>query len=269
MKNPGLIDGTNLDVGSCIYCGRNDLKLTREHVMPRGLGGNWAPDGMSDALVLQNASCESCRKITQNIEEQCLVGMMDPARARLGLKRKDRFSDNTVANLKRVDGTKEDREVDWTYVPGSMVLPSFHTAGFFAGRQFYNELPCDHKLIIARHAKPYFDQDVKGVGVSMTSNPKLFAQMLSKIALGMAVACVGLKNIKPSVRDIILKGGEGYGYYVGGYANNKLEETKTESMHSVKMHTFYGPTGAYLIVNIRLFAEHGGPTNYVVAGRLV
>ena len=50
----------NLDVGACIYCGRKDIELSREHVMPRGLGGNWAPDGMANALVLKNASCKSC-----------------------------------------------------------------------------------------------------------------------------------------------------------------------------------------------------------------
>ena len=195
--------------------------------------------------------------------------MMDPARAKLGLKRKDRFDTTTIANLELVNGEKEDRRVTWNFVPGPMVLPSFYTAGFFAGRKFYNQLPCDHKIIVARPASAFLEKKVKSVGVSMTSNPKLFAQMLSKIALGLAVAYYGLEKIKPLVRDVILKDGTGYGYYVGGYAERKREEQKTESLHKITFGTFKGPSGNFLIVDIRLFAEYNGPTNYVVVGRFV
>ena len=259
----------NLDVGCCIYCGHKDGNLSREHVMPRGLGGNWAPDGMANALVLRNASCESCRKITEDIERKCLIGMMDPAREKLGLKRKDRLNAKTLANLELVNGEKEDRYVTWDSVPGPMILPSFYTAGFFAGRKFYNHLPCDHKIIITHPASAFLEKNVKGVGVSIISNPKLFAQMLSKIALGLAVAYYGLEKIKPLVRDIILKDGTGYGYYVGGYAEKKREEPKMESLHKATFGIVKKPgqSGDFLIVDIRLFAEYDSPTNYVVVGR--
>jgi IS5 family transposase len=45
-----------LDVGACIYCGDDRSRLTREHVLPRGLGGNWEPEGFSDALVTGRAN---------------------------------------------------------------------------------------------------------------------------------------------------------------------------------------------------------------------
>lgn len=66
-----------LNVGACIYCGDKTPPLSREHVLPRGLGGGSAPDGYSGALVLQNASCEICRRVTQKIEEQCLLSIWD------------------------------------------------------------------------------------------------------------------------------------------------------------------------------------------------
>src|ERR1700681_3245115 len=80
----------DLNVGVCIYCGDTTPPLTREHILPRGLGGNVAPHGQTQALVLQKATCEQCRLITSRLEEECLRPMMNYARARLGLKRKDR-----------------------------------------------------------------------------------------------------------------------------------------------------------------------------------
>jgi len=48
------MNGLFSDIGACIYCGDKALPLSREHVLPRGLGGSMSPDGYSDALVLQN-----------------------------------------------------------------------------------------------------------------------------------------------------------------------------------------------------------------------
>lgn len=122
-----------LNVGACIYCGDPEPPLTREHVLPRGLGGNEAPDGFANALVLQNASCQSCQKITQRIEEACLVAMMGPGRARLGLRRKDRSQNTTIAHMDRYDGPSEDREVAWDDVPGAITIPSFYEAPILTG----------------------------------------------------------------------------------------------------------------------------------------
>ena len=42
-------------IGRCIYCGTTEGKLSEEHITPYGLGG---------LLVLQEASCERCARIT-------------------------------------------------------------------------------------------------------------------------------------------------------------------------------------------------------------
>src|SRR4051794_6006927 len=119
----------NLNIGECIYCGTTDPPLTREHVMPRGLGGNWSPSGYTDALVLQNASCVRCQRITQRIEHDCLRSMLDSARARLGLKRNDRATGLTESIFDLADGTKELRQVSNDEVLGTVCIPSFYQAG--------------------------------------------------------------------------------------------------------------------------------------------
>src|SRR5215213_2744918 len=71
-------------IGECIYCGARRysserVKLGREHVVPRGLGGQWT--------VLE-ASCKKCEGIINNEAENICQSriMLGPLRYRLGLK---------------------------------------------------------------------------------------------------------------------------------------------------------------------------------------
>lgn len=52
-------------IGRCIYCGRKGHaeRLTREHVIPKGLNGS---------LIFLGASCEACRVTTARFEEEVL-----------------------------------------------------------------------------------------------------------------------------------------------------------------------------------------------------
>jgi hypothetical protein len=54
--------------GFCIYCGARgpSVALGQEHIVPKGLGGT---------LILPDASCRDCEKITGAIEQQCLRRM--------------------------------------------------------------------------------------------------------------------------------------------------------------------------------------------------
>lgn len=253
------------NVGVCIYCGDSGPSLTREHVLPRGLGGNEAPDGLSNALVLQNASCQSCQKITQRIEEICLVSMMGPGRARLGLRRKDRSRNTTRGHVVRRDGIREDREVLWDEVPGAIAIPSFYEAPILAGASAPDFPPCDYQIrwVAPARAMP---EDANSIGVSIMADSRMFARMLGKIGLGLAVARLGTQGYEPLVRDLILNGSFQQGL-VGGFAGTTYEELQTTSLHTMRLITNGGLPRRFIIAEIRLFAEFNGPTNYVVIGR--
>src|SRR5229473_1218955 len=62
------------EIGKCIYCGTTEGDLTEEHVTPFGLSGR---------LVLLNASCRSCAKITSALETTLLRHQWFAARAAL------------------------------------------------------------------------------------------------------------------------------------------------------------------------------------------
>lgn len=259
--------GLCLDVGACIYCGDKTPPLSREHVLPRGLGGNEAPEGYSNALVLQNASCEKCRRVTQKIEEQCLLSMMGPGRVKLGLKKKDRVSSTTKSHIDKLDGTNEERELNWSYVPGPVVIPSFYEAGALTNKPVPDVAPCDYKIIVVAPATRKVHDGVARVGVTLSANSQVFAQMLAKIALGVVVARLGITGFEPLVLEFILTKPNEYGRWVGGFAGSNRAEPRTAEFHTVNLKANAGPLGAYVIVEVRLFAEFGGPTNYVVVGR--
>lgn len=250
------------DLGSCIYCGSVEEPLTREHVLPRGLAGNEPPEGQHNALVLQRASCERCREITSQIEESCLVNMLGPARRRLGLTRKDRRS-STSPVLVRMPDDEEPTVQDLIdrHVLGAMVLPSFRTAQCFANATD-EDLSVDYKCIWVEPAA--FPAEAASVGVELKADKEAFARMLAKIGLGLATAYYGPHAFIPSVRGIITGEDRDLHRHVGGFCNEIPEPPKGGPFHWMRLRKHDG----LLIADIQLFAQFGGPINYVVLGPL-
>lgn len=258
----------SLNAGACIYCGDTESPLTREHILPRGLGGNSAPEGLHDALVLQNATCDRCRRITSKIEEECLRPMMDYARARLGLKRKDRSAAKMEMLVDLPDGSTERRDVDSGNVLGPIIIPCYYEAGALTNKPHTDDTaPCDYHMIVVAPAHGEILKESTRVGVSLTANSKIFAQMLAKIALGLAVARFGVTGFEPTVRNFILNNPNEYGHWVGGFAGTPKAAVPSSKFHRMHLQTKQVGARTLIIVEIQLFAEFGGPTNYVIVGR--
>lgn len=60
----------DVGVGTCIYCGDTKPPLSREHIMPRGLGGDSTPQGLNDALVLQTKSQRQFRRLSKRVANE-------------------------------------------------------------------------------------------------------------------------------------------------------------------------------------------------------
>ena len=77
MTNINLVDRKKWPpIGYCLYCG-STKNLTREHVVPLSLGGNW---------VLPKASCESCSRITGEFERRVARDMLWAHRVQMGYR---------------------------------------------------------------------------------------------------------------------------------------------------------------------------------------
>ncbi len=89
---------TYTPVGRCIYCGTTEGTLSKEHIVPYALNGNW---------VLPKASCKKCSAITQKYEDACLRIMFKPLRTRLGMQSRRRRQEDIEVEVVHHDGRRE------------------------------------------------------------------------------------------------------------------------------------------------------------------
>lgn len=249
-------------VGWCIYCDSTEPPLTREHVLPRGLGGNLAPNASSEAMVLLDATCEECREITRRFEDDCLNGMFGHARARLNMVRKDRVRPERKARVVYRDGGEEDRDIGKDYIPAAMVIGEFSTAAIFLGLDWKPGPTSVLQMVIGDEGR-LRDPSIYQIAVQVNLNLKSFARMLSKIALGVAHYRLGPKVFEPIARSFIRNGKGHSNHFVGGYEGMEAPLAPA-SLHNASLWHHHG----FLVVTIQLFAAANSPVNYAVVGRL-
>lgn len=184
------------------------------------------PEGFKSALVLQKATCESCRLITSEVEASCLRSNFNYARARLGLKRKDRAENRLQTLVEMPDGSKGYREVSSDDVMAGIVIPSYREAGALSGRPITSNepCPCDYHIIITAPGRGGVYEQSARAGIDTQADSLMFARMLAKIALGVAVARFGLNAFEPTVRNFILNNPNECGYWVGGFSGTQRVE---------------------------------------------
>lgn len=248
-------------VGRCIYCDSTE-NLSREHVIPQGLGGAVALTGYHEAMVLGDASCETCRRITHSFETEIQHKMMGHFRAATGLMSKRSQRPTRQIKLVGVDGQESSEEVDVSDIPATLLLPVFQNAGFLEGK-----LPDGHtrmalKTIVTQPGSLRITPGIKATVAGL--DPLQYSRMLAKIALGFNVWMIGLDAFEPMVRRFIRgEANEELGHWIGGAPDEPIDGAV---LHDLR-HSFTPYRGAtYASARIRLFALWGGPSYDVIVG---
>lgn len=191
---------------------------------------------------------------------------MNYARARLGLKKKGRTAATMDMRVEFPDGSSEERAFDSGEVLGPIAIPSYYEAGVLTKKAFTDTAPCDYHFIIVSSAPRDIMREIASVSVELRADSKMFARMLAKIALGMAVARFGVGGFEPTVREFILNPTE-YGHWVGGFAGTEIKAPPSSNLHRIHLKTRPTAEGNLIFVEIQLFAQYGAPSNYVIVGR--
>lgn len=234
-------------VGRCIYCGSTEEPLTREHVVPRGLGGNRPPIGLHEAVVLRKATCEPCRRITHKLETECQDRMMGNFRSRFGFSKNPRSLDPGL--------------------PTALMLPNFSHAGILNNEPVRTSYNVRIRSVVQNSERPALVLPPGESTAVAGIEPSRFAQMLAKIALGFAVYKLGVDGFRPLVQDFVRFGPYGFGHWVGGPVEDELEPPSNRLHELIIADAGGGDSGDWVLVYVRLFASYGGPRNYVVVGR--
>lgn len=245
----------------CAYCGDQKGPFSREHILPIGLGGG---------LILPKASCESCRKVTHDVETTCLRKMFLPYRMIAGWVRHKDDLPSHMPLLFSAGKQKAGRRIRVERHPPILVLPHFlEPPGILLGHAPTSQIKMiyqvigDHKL----HDKmqPAIANQTR---VSLHFDIGAFMRMLAKIAHAFAVAEIGLDDFDPALPDLIFNRDLSLASYLIGLSTNELPINE-HLLHQVAWGGNRWGSQWLAGVRIRLFAAHPTSQAYtVIAGVL-
>jgi hypothetical protein len=245
-------------VGKCIYCGSTD-NLSREHIVPRGLGGPW---------LLLKASCKKCAGITSDFEREVLKEFFILVRTKLGLptynpeKRPKSFSFKST-----MDGKEEVVDFSVPDCPTLFMMPWFAKPGYIRKDKQDKGISVTGMSLHGsglRELKTKYNIE----GLSYTASLRTsFARVLAKIAYGMTVFQYGLDMIEEAyVLPCIQGEKDDVGQWVGCEDPRKSPDLfpRERFLHRIEVLAKRNEVGA----RIRLFAKYQTPEYLVIVGRL-
>ncbi len=244
--------------GRCIYCGRSDVALTDEHIIPLALQG---------FLVLDKASCTECAKVINSFEGP-IIGSLEHFRTRYDVRTRRPKDRKTAFTLKRADSSPI--TIPAKEMPATAFLYKFGRANILRGLPpldpTFEWLPvpyCDGEALndaIKRHG---WDGQLQ-----IKMRPNDFARLLAKIAYSYAVTELGMDAFEPLCLDVIMGRASNCAYLVGGSMDLQPLPDSTGD-HHIGVGLIDQPDRPKLvIVPVRLFQQMGSPHHHVIVGRL-
>jgi hypothetical protein len=227
------------------------------------------PSAFGGTLVLPEASCRECEKITSALETHCVEQMVRNMREHLGLhaRRHKKNRTHLPATVDRGAGPEIVR-VPLHEHPAALFMFSFDPPrllfglddpeGGFAGRITIKPMAVD---LGAR-------ADRLGGKVDLIQrggfDAPIFGRMLAKIAHAFAVAELGVSGFTPFLNDLILgKPTRHTAQFVGGSFD---ASPKGKERNEISISLLSAVHRDYYVVRLRLFADMEMPTYLVVAG---
>ena len=247
-------------MGECVYCGAMG-ELCDEHIVPFGLGGN---------LVLPDASCPRCAKITSAFERRVLRGFMHRARnsGRFPTRRPRMRPNTHVVTLLR-DGEPVETEVPADQEPGFLHLPLLGPPQFFSGANTTAGVIIRGIEMLYFGVSPeQFARAHQASGLRQTDNLDVtsFARMIGKIGYCYICATLGIPpRAEVPVLPFILGTRDDGGQWIGSV--NFATQAERDGANIVLAHTTYAsdaePHIVALVARVKLFAK-AGATGYEV-----
>ena len=230
-------------VGECIYCGDHSDKLSDEHIIAYGLGGE---------DVLPHASCKSCQNITSKFELEVLRRELLQVRTKLELpSRKSSLPKELPITVKLGDEAKTfnlPRQKHPTLL-NCLLYPPPGVLGGNTPEKGINIIGAQ----LCQIGGPSLKETLRDLGSNtiefgQSSLGNEFEKMLAKIALGYAVAEYGINAVRSSpLKSIITGKTENVGHWIG---SGVFRPVYGKKFHRVILQK----TGNWLFTRIYLFA---------------
>jgi hypothetical protein len=245
--------------GACIYCGRSDVALTDEHVVPLSLGGQH---------VLEGASCASCANVTTKFERDVARDMWGDARNSYNAPSRRKKERKT--HILQGDSKNPERRVKVPYAdyPAPMAFYKMGRSGLLEGMPATVDLSGSWQIVCVtdnEKAKKFEER----FGVPLTGRfrhmPESFARLLAKVGYCHFLCTLDPGDFRPICLPYIM-GRANPSYVVGGSFDIAAPE---EVGYRLSTCGFVADTRLMLVAEIRLFANAGTPTYHVVVGDVI
>jgi hypothetical protein len=243
---------------ACIYCGRTDVRLTDEHVVPLSLGGKH---------VLEGASCLSCAEITKKFEQDVAREMWGDARTSYDAPSRRKKLRKTHIMLSDPDNPGRRVKVPYRDYPATMIFYKMHRAGLLEGMPDTVDMSARWQFS-AIHDDLKAKDFEKRFGVKLTSKfrhvPDSFARLLAKIGYCHTLCVLDPGDFRPICLPYILGQKTNPSYVVGGTFD--IAEPDPDKGYVLSTVGFAGTDRLMLLAEIRLFANLYTPTYHAVVG---
>jgi hypothetical protein len=248
-------------IGHCIYCMRDDVSLSREHIIPYGLNGE---------LTLLRASCKECQDVTSAIETDVLRNMFGTARIALDMRSRNAALRPTNLPLTVTRGhQKETIQIPAERFPAIMVFPIFPPPAHLSGDPYTSGIN-PKELVLRRVARrpignPFQENKFEYIDLARIEfDPVKFARMIAKIAYGFVVLNLGVGRIKNNfIMPALFGRTNDIGKWVGTGTNPF--GSPTSGLHVI---TIAEAKNGEVHVFVRLFAQFNAPEYLVIVGSL-
>jgi hypothetical protein len=197
-------------IGRCIYCntGRDEQKLTREHVIPDGLGG---------VLVIPEASCLACADKINRFEQRVMKSQFGVARMANRIQARDKKRKSSYTSRQNVMFTDRLVSDDEATKIANSVLPAASAGDIL---DHYQDM-----ILVEEYCSPPgimigMGQEFAGTTrfrsisrptapdrqstVMMWAKVGLLERLVAKIAHSFAVARLGIDAFKPYLQEFII-----------------------------------------------------------------
>lgn len=246
-------------IGECIYCGSTQPPLTKEHIIPKGLNGNY---------TLLDASCSECAAVTSKFEMDTLRSLWPMPRTVLNMRTgKPSNRSKTVPLVIEKNGIQSIIQVNRSEYPLYLLMPELPIPGILEKKLTSPELNVINNPIY--HVTGPTFQDAAStykcefIGTRINYSPSDFGRTIAKIGYCAAVIAMGLSPLRNApIRKIILGSDPGIGFRVGSWFDEPVNITS--GLHGVMVRM----AGAECHVNIRLFAQFLVSEYHVVIGEV-
>lgn len=255
---------TSCQLPRCIYCGKTNVNLSDEHVIPMGLLPKAHP-----GLVLDNASCRDCCNITSDFERAILRKLWLPARAGLGLRsyRKRKIPREYPLTIVK-NGQAEEVLLPLDEFPATLQLLEYQPPVHLTKNPSYSSGINVNGNVLVQVAGPKLIDVLKKHGsltarISATFEGNAYERLILKVAYGFAISRIGLSSIEQAwVVPTILGQVDNVGMWMGCDGEQHLTSSYFHGMRLAIV-------GNEIHCRVRLFASFNTPEYLVIVGTAV